>query len=280
MIRHRRHGNFVLITQHDHAQLSGRFAERVGNGDFVRPEPFRETVDGVALHDCGWPLHDDKAPTLNSDGLPLHVLESPMPVATRVWSESARLAAERHPYTGLLVSLHVLALSSIAQSRDPTPHERYQNAADLFELNKFQHKQVELQQHLRRLLGMRTDRPLKLGLAPPGTDEQEDTLRYGYHLLKAMDQISLDVCSSEDLFETVEEVYPRRGAAPLTLRFGHPAPFELTVDPWPFDASPLVFEVPCRRLPAQRYENVEHFRTDYARAPVESATITIRPGRL
>ena len=120
MIRHRRGDHFFLITQHDHAQLSGRFAERVGNGDFVRPEPFRETVDGVALHDCGWPLHDDKAPTLNSEGLPLHVLESPMPVATRVWSESARLAAEHHPYTGLLVSLHVLALSTFAQSRDPT----------------------------------------------------------------------------------------------------------------------------------------------------------------
>jgi hypothetical protein len=65
-----------------------------------------------------------KSPTLNDKGLPLHVLESPMWVATKVLTESARRAGGTHPYTGLLVSLHVTALSNYARSQNPIPHER------------------------------------------------------------------------------------------------------------------------------------------------------------
>ena len=242
MIRHRLGDDFVLITQHDHAQLSGRLAEHVGNTLFAAPTPYRETVDGVALHDCGWPLHDDR-PTLNPHGQPLHVLESPMSVAVPVWSESVRRATEHNLYSGLLVSLHVLALSALARSRDQSPHERYKDPRDLFDLNKFQHKQVEHQQRLRDALDLRTDIPLRLGLSPRGTGAREDLLLFGYHLLKLMDRVSLDACSGEDLFETVEDVYPRPGEDPLTLNIDHPAHFELTVDPWPFDSPSLAWRV-------------------------------------
>ena len=275
MIRHRLGDDFVLITQNDHAQLSGRLAERVGNKLFAAPTPYHETVDGVALHDCGWPLHDDK-PTLNAQGQPLHVLESPMSVAVRVWGESVRRASEKNPYSGLLVSLHVLALSSLAQTRDPTPHERFKDARDLFELNKFQHKQVEIQQTLRKTLDLRTDVPLQLGLSPRGTGAREDLLLFGYHLLKLTDRISLDACSGEDLFETVEDVCPRPGGDPLTLRIKHPAHFQLTVDPWPFDQPVLAFDVPSRRVPAQKYGSDAEFHRDYFAAPVEAVTITVR----
>jgi hypothetical protein len=275
MIRHRRGEDFLLITQHDHAQLSGRFARHVGNALFSTPLPFDETIDGISLHDCGWPLHDD-SPTLSPQGYPLDVLESPMSIATRVWSESASRAAAHHPYSGLLVSLHVLRLSALAQSRDQSPHERYRDARDLFDLNKFQHKQVEQQVGLRRALGLRTDVPLTLGLAQPGTDEREDLLLAGYHLLKAMDAISLDACSGGDLFDTIDEVYPRPGNAPLALRFGHPRPFELTIDPWPFDADRLAFDISARRVPAQRYESDAEFRAAWSGASVGVCHVTVR----
>lgn len=277
MIRHRLGDEFVLITQHDHAQLSGKLATRVGNALFSPPSPYQETVDGIALHDCGWPLHDER-PTLNPQGQPLHVLESPMTVAIPVWSESVRGAAEKSPYAALLVSLHVLALSALAESRDQAAHERHRDARELFDLNKFQHKQVEHQQTLRRELELRTDIPLRLGLAPRGTGAREDLLLFSYHLLKTMDRISLDVCSGEDLFETIEEVYPRPGGDPVTIRIGHPAHFELTLDPWPFDEPLLRFDLPSRRLPAQKYADDEEFRRDYHAAGVQSVAVTMRQG--
>ncbi|HSU66058.1 MAG TPA: DUF3891 family protein, partial [Tepidisphaeraceae bacterium] len=108
MIRHRREDEFLLFTQHDHALLAGRLAEHISGALIARPSP--ETIQGIALHDCGWPLHDDE-PTINPRGLPLHVFETPPEISTVVWSASARRAANKDPYSGLLVSLHVLNLS-------------------------------------------------------------------------------------------------------------------------------------------------------------------------
>jgi hypothetical protein len=282
MIRHRRGDEFLLVAQHDHALLSGEFATHVGGGGigaggFARPDPFRQTVDGIALHDCGWPLHDDR-PTLNDKGLPLHVLESPMPIAIKVWSESARRAAEKDPYTGLLVSLHVMALSFIAQTKDPTPHERYQDAKDLFDLNKFQHRQAELQEQLRRRIGLRTDIPLTKGLAKPGVDPAEDLLLFDYNLLKTCDRLSLDLCCSEPLFETIEEVFPRPGAMPITLHLGHVAESSMTVHPWPFDADRLEYELPCRRLPATPFTSDHDFQQAFAAAPRDTLHVRLAPG--
>src|SRR4030095_2546254 len=98
------------------------------------------------------------------------------------WGESVRCATEQNPYAGLLVSLHVLALSALAEKRDQSPHERFKDPRDLFDLNKFQHKQIEHQQALRAALDLRTDVPLRLGLAQPGPGARGDRLPFGYHL--------------------------------------------------------------------------------------------------
>jgi hypothetical protein len=274
MIRHTDGDTFLLITQHDHAMLSGRFAERIGNGMFAPPSPFEQAVAGIALHDCGWPVHDDE-PTLNPKGQPLHVLESPMDIATRVWSESTRRAAERDPYTGLLVSLHVTALSAFAQSQGWVPHERAKTPAEHFMLNKFQQQQFELQENLRRRLKMRTDLPLHNGLAEPGEDEAEDLLIFNYNLLKTMDRISLDLCCSEDLFPQIQDVYPRPGGAPETIKVRHTGRGRMELSPWPFAAERLEFEVPCRRVPAKTYPGEAAFRETYRNAPVESYKVAV-----
>ena len=274
MIRHEAGDAFLLIAQHDHALLSGQFAARVGNGLFAPPSPFEEAVAGVALHDCGWPVHDDE-PTLNPRGEPLDVLESTMAIATRVWSESAKRAAARDPYSGLLVSLHVTALSAFAQSPGPGPHERAKTPAEQFMLNKFQQAQFELQENLRRRLGMRVDLPLHNGLAEPGADAAEDLLAFNYGLLRAMDQVSLDLCSGRDLFEKLEDVAPRPGEAPLTIAVRHAGRGALELSPWPFAAERLEFEVPCRRVPAKSYADDGAFREAYRAAPVEAFGVRV-----
>jgi hypothetical protein len=276
MIRHTQGDAFLLIAQHDLALLSGTFAERVGNGMFAPPSPFQPVVDGIALHDCGWPVHDEQAPTLNPKGIPLHVLESPMAVATRVWAESVKRATEKgNPYTALLVSLHVTALSTFAQSQGWIPHERANSPAEHFMLNKFQQQQFEIQEGLRKQLGMRTDLPLQNGLAEPGVDEAEDLLIFNYNLLKTMDRISLDLCCSEDLFPQIEDVYPRPGESPVTIKVRHTGPGSMELSPWPFASERLELEVPCRRIPAKSYASDEAFRDVYRAAPVEPFKVTV-----
>src|SRR5258706_13896683 len=84
MIRREMGSSFLLFTQDDHARLSGELARHYGNRFFAKAEPLEETIRAVARHDCGWPLHD-QMPTLNKDGLPLDVFETPLDVAIGVW---------------------------------------------------------------------------------------------------------------------------------------------------------------------------------------------------
>ena len=205
MIRHRHGDSFFLMTQDDHAKLSGTLAARIGNDRFAIPSPYDDVVRGISMHDSGWPLHDNE-PALNEQGLPLHVFESPVEISTRVWTESVRRASQAGDYCGLLVSLHVLALSSIALSHYMAPDKRLSHAPQVFELNKFQQNQIEAQENFRHRLKMRTDLPLQHGLSPRGSSPTEDLLLCNYNLLKAMDRISLAMLCSEPLFETIEGV--------------------------------------------------------------------------
>jgi hypothetical protein len=189
MIRRDAGDSYLLITQHDHALLSGELARRIGNAQFEKPAPWEEVVEGIAHHDAGWPLHDDQ-PTTDADGLPLHVFKAPAALAVQVWSASVARAMNLGDYQGLLVSLHVLNLSALnvmAHSHNPT-------RPDQFEINKFQHRQIEIQEELRGRLGLSNDVPRKLGLAKLGTSPADDQLLFNFRMLTAMDRVSLALC--------------------------------------------------------------------------------------
>ncbi len=91
------------------------------------------------------------------------------------------------------MSLHNLSLSVIASTQAAGNHEKFDMSkmTEQFELNKFQHREIERQERLRKELGMNTDRPLKFGLAFAGTDLKEDQLLFNFRLLQAMDMCSL-----------------------------------------------------------------------------------------
>lgn len=258
---------FLLFTQHDHAQLSGQLARHYGNRNFARPQPLEETVAAVASHDCGWPMHD-RLPTLNKDGLPLDVFETPLDIAIAVWQAGVENVADQPPYTRLLVSLHVLGLSGFAATRQ---HDRLEQ----FELNKFQHRQIELQVELRKQLGMALDVPLKLGLAVPTIIPGEEQLRRNHNIVQTLDRISLGLCCTEIPFEKIEGIIPRAGSAPLTLNFTRSDQFALQVDPWPFDQERIELEIPYRAVAAGKYDDVEEFRTAYAQAAEARMLMTV-----
>lgn len=265
MIRHRHGNEFFLFTQHDHALLSGRLAEQISGSVVARPLP--AAIKGIAMHDCGWPVHDDE-PTLNARGEPLHVFETPPKIATRVWTASARRAANMDPYSGLLVSLHVLHLSLMSQAS-------HHSQEDVFELNKFQHAQIELQEHLRPQVGLRIDRPLTHGLAPRGVSPAEDRLLLDFRLLRAMDALSLALLCSEELSITMDGLVSRPGGDSINVSLTRPSEFNVRVNPWPFEPGPLEHRVPFRRLPAQDFVDEAHLRDEYGRSAVETVTIRV-----
>jgi Protein of unknown function (DUF3891) len=278
MIRRQVDNEFWLIPQNDHALLSGELARHFGNQHFARPSPSEETVDAIALHDCGWPLHDEH-PTLNKDGLPIDVFESTPEIGLKVWEESARRAASKNPYTGLLVSLHSLSLSAMAISQ-AFRNEKF-NPKDMrvrFEVNKFQHTQIELQERLRKQIGMRTDIPLLLGLAEKSSDPVEQNLLYNFRILQAMDKLSLCICCTKPPFQKIEAMMDWPGGRAMPLKVSRPEPQTLLVSPWPFDEESIEVRFSFRRLPVQRFTDEETFQSVFDATMVESFTVTVRGG--
>jgi hypothetical protein len=286
MIRRQAGSDFILITQHDHAILSGQLAERIGNPRFAKPEPYASTILGTQMHDCGWPLHDD-LPTLNANGLPIDVFESTLAIAMKVWPASAERAAAADPYAGLLVSLHVMALSvflfqppapfgSEPQGRRPPRDTRPPNQLAKFEINKFQHKEIELQENLRKRLGLRTDLPLKYGLSENPIDVREQRLRANFRLLQAMDRMSLALCCTHPPFGQTGDLYPTPDAAPTHLKLARAGGGPLIVDPWPFDRDAMDFQVPCRRVPGRKYADDAEFQRIYTESPIQNMDVHLR----
>jgi hypothetical protein len=276
MIRRETGSAFFLITQEDHARLSGQLAERFGNALFAKPQPREATLTGIRLHDAGWPLHDDE-PTLNAAGLPLDVFEVPRAIALKVWSASAERAAAVDPYAGLLVSLHALALSIYATSRASMQQEPFDidQLAERFEVNKFQHREVERQEQLRRQLGMRTDLPLMHGLAEPNASAEEDQLTGNFRLLQAMDLISLCLCCTQPPANQTHEVQQQPGQTPITLNLGRDADGAVTVDPWPFDQPRLELSVPFRRVAEKAFKDDDELRRAWTTAAVEQLPVVV-----
>jgi hypothetical protein len=269
MIRRQVGDEFWLITQDDHAQISGELAQAIGNANFS-PTSSASAILGIALHDCGWPLHDNQ-PTLNGENLPLDVFESPREIGLHVWEASAERAAQRDDYAGLLVSLHSLGLSVFVTEQTKW---NLDDPRGRFEMNRFQHKMVELQESLRQRLGMKNDRPLKNGLAMDTRDPKEQKLLFDFRWLGAMDRLSLAICCTQPPFDSME-ILPRIGEPASGIKMVREGN-EILLDPWPLAKLRIEIEVPHRRLPAKKYTDVSEFRAAYAAAPIERFTAAVR----
>lgn len=271
MIRRDDGDGWLLITQSDHAALSGELAKHIGNERFGRVT--EKVIIACGMHDAGWPMHD-YLPTLNALQLPLDVFESPREISFPIWTASAEQAARVDPYVGLLVSLHSLALSALPVEM-PTEFHASQ-MKERFENNKFQHRQIEMQEKLRTQLGMRTDIPLTLGLAEMGIDPREDQLIFDFRWLQAMDQISLAVCCTHVPFNHAD-VHPQPGQQHTSMRFAQQGD-DLHIWPWPFDASEMACTIRGRRMQQKTWDSVESFHAAYNDAPIEEIQIRIMHG--
>ncbi len=261
MIRRDTAGGLILINQHDHAQLSGQMARQLGNALFASPLPFDATVAAIAEHDCGWVTHD-LWPVLNDRGLPSHVFEAEIATALDAWGKSVDQVVAKHPYTGLLVSLHTMALANRASMREPEGSDEI-SRQQAFRLRRFVHRQIELQESLRDRLGMRIDLPLRGGLAEPGRSPEEDLLRSNFFLLEFLDQLSLNLCFDRLVFARIEVIYPRPGEGPIGARMSREENGVIRLDPWPFNSEQLDLNLPARSIRPGPYANVEALKSAF-----------------
>lgn len=107
IVREQPDGSLILVTQTDHARVSGNFAAHWGNVDFDRVRPYESVVRAANFHDCGWYRYET-SPRLNEE-------TGKTPNFTQVPLDSEQLSAfqwgidwlsDIDPYAGLLISRH------------------------------------------------------------------------------------------------------------------------------------------------------------------------------
>lgn len=98
------------VTLAEHQGLAAQLAARFGNSDFCEPAPREEMLFAVGHHDSGWEEIDCAPPGYPASGLPCSLGQHPIAQLLAAAARSIVLNEGRHPYCGLLVSMHQAGL--------------------------------------------------------------------------------------------------------------------------------------------------------------------------
>jgi len=260
IVRYESDGSLVMITQNDHAKLSGLFAAHWGNEQFERPHPLVSTVRAAQYHDAGWLRYETKPYFDPSTGKTPNFRDVPN---DRTQLESYQWAldwvTDIDSYAGLLVSKHRTGL--------------WQSRYGVINQPSFSSR-GKLSDKITAFIARNEMKQKAIGAA---FDQQE--VAVNYQLLQVWDLMSLYICTRQRPMEEAIAPVPTRyvegeGAC---LRLTPLSPGEIAVHPFPFDQSPFTVNVVYRRLPESRFADAQAFEAAYFGAAPQVASVTFEP---
>jgi hypothetical protein len=239
---------WLLLSNADVAELAETLAGRFGNDRF---EPGDACVVGALQRLArGWREHETTL-RLGTDGRPIE--REPIELCFSAWSAATRPRSDGDvdDDAEALLLTSIVAMQLAADATESRPGREAATAGveqlrERFNHNKFYHAQIELQEGLRRQLGLATDRPLRLGLAETFDDPEEFALVVQAKLTLAMLRIS-ELLSRGSAGATSPVFDPDSGDhVPITLR-----PLQSSrwlVVPWCFREAEVSLRLPCRAI--------------------------------
>lgn len=269
---------YRLVTQPDHAALAGQFADRWGAEPFESLTPSPAVALAAHHHDAGWTAYD-RRPRRSEDGSPRTFTEVPAAEWTELYERGIDAVADLDAYAGLLVSMHGSGLRRRRYGLSPT----WPDTPEAFRafVEREEARQTRLAERLRADGALSdADRSLLATLHETGSypDGTTSRLWHNYALLQAWDSLSLLLCLQADPpAEDAVESVPTRPGEDVTLTLRSSADGSVTLDPYPFDASPIRVTVPARRIPNRAYEREDALIDAYYAAPRETLAFDLRP---
>lgn len=260
IVRYESDGSIVMITQNDHAQLSGLFAAHWGNDKFEKPRPYGSLVRAAMFHDRGW-IRYETGPQLNLE-------TGKTPNYRDVPNDQAQLEAFEwagdwlsniDPYAGLLIAKHRTGLwqRRYGVMIHPPAIQRGTLAPEITALiARSEAKQKAAAEKL---------------------DPRE--LAINYNLLQVWDMMSLYICSTEvlkpDRLEPVPVAYWGAAGTAMTL-----TPLDgttIAVDPYPFDRPSLTASVIHRRLTQAKFKDSAELQSVYFKTAPQITSFRLVP---
>jgi hypothetical protein len=278
MLKRRVGDELWLISQPEHAAVSGYLAAHWGNDDFASPgyfapapDPERlraETVLAIAEHDNGWWEWEADPELHTDDGLPLGLLDLSQRQGMERWHLGVPRFVEKHPYISLLISFHAYWLH--APRCEPHAdaaffHPFFGDPAgapplegeDLERAKRFVAEQREIQERL--IAWLREDAAWSAAVRP-------EHLQPHVRLLQLSDALSLALCFGANTALSVEGIPRRSWDDRVTLELAPAAEKRILCRPYPFDIDPLPVVIRGRVLPWP-VERPVHFQSWWQSLP-------------
>jgi Protein of unknown function (DUF3891) len=260
IVRYQSDGSIVMITQNDHAQLSGLFAAHWGNDKFDKPRPYVSLVRAAMFHDRGW-IRYETGPQLNpATGKTPNYREVPNDEAQlEAFEWAGDWLGAIDAYAGLMIAKHRTGLwqgrygvmthpPAIQRGKLPPPIEAFIARSEA-----------------------------KQKIAAGTLDQAE--LAANYNLLQVWDLLSLYICSTEtlkpDRIEPAPVGYAGKTGVAMTLTPRGAA--SIAIDPYPFDQPSLTASVIFRRLRQVEFKDSAELQAAYFKTAPQIAPFTLVP---
>ncbi|MDO6658611.1 DUF3891 family protein [Anaerobacillus sp. 1_MG-2023] len=178
---------FVMITQHDHALLSGQFAEALRKSFWPENLYQEDVLYAIKHHDRGWiPL--DEVPFWNDRReAPYSFLDFPLATKLQFYKKGIEEVSEKTTYGAFLCSKH---------------YRSFFNGAESEHAIRFYAEEENRQDQLKELI-----------------DIPDDLLTFHYQLLQFCDDLSLYACFQEPGVQKEEELSWYRNGFPQSFYF-------------------------------------------------------------
>jgi hypothetical protein len=240
-------GSRLALTLDEHLRTADALHRAFGNGDFAIPPPADLFAHVVRHHDDGW-AEEDAAPAVDPrTGLPVSLNDQPTARSLEIGRRSIERNLARHPWCGLLVSMHICGL----YARRPGLTGRPEDDA--------------LDPRVQRFLAAEEARRRAL-LA----DFDADAVARSYRLLQFFDGLAvwLNLRAPDGDAVWTFPALPRRDGTPADLRVAS-AGRRLGVAPWPFagDAVEVAFRG-RRYVPAGRFHPADEVEQRLVLQPI------------
>lgn len=238
MIRRENNGGWILITQHDHAQLSGEIMTHWGNDKFHKPEPYDQVLFAVREHDSGWKDWDSKPKINPESGYPANFTEMSFEDQGDIWRRCYRPYSEEQPYASCLVALHFSKFSRNNLRKEPGN-----------QVAKSLHK--ELKEFVAN--------GLNLEISNGNIKEIPQEVLYNLKLLQIGDIISLALCHGWRSVEITEVPYDYKGSE-TTLLIKSEDGVNYTITPYPFDEPTISCNIKGKHIDRKTFSNDQELR--------------------
>lgn len=167
MIIYEGENSFIMISQHEHAKVSGEIAQNWKDEFFYGIDRKEEVVLGIYEHDRGW-IDLDAVPLWNDEQQkPYSFIDFPLEAKVTCYKKGINEVEKMNEYASLICSLHY---ASFFQNDVTSTGRQY-----LMEEKK-------RQQYLLNVLGI---------------EDKENILRYHLNMLRFCDNLSLFICLNQ-----------------------------------------------------------------------------------